>query len=75
VKGWEVDDLAARSRRTDTARDRIGGAGEWRFWIAHVLGLLEQEETIARLVRQARLSNPEAEALAPRRPCIRPGSI
>lgn len=30
------------------------------FWIAHVIGLLEQGETIDRLVRQARLSNKEA---------------
>ena len=34
------------------------------FWIAHVIGLLEQRETIDRLVRQARLSNEEAAALA-----------
>lgn len=34
------------------------------FWIAHVIGLLEQQETIERQVRQARLSNDEAAALA-----------
>ncbi|MDF0584927.1 helix-turn-helix domain-containing protein [Bradyrhizobium yuanmingense] len=34
------------------------------FWIAHVIGLLEETETIDRQVRQARLSNDEAAALA-----------
>ncbi|MCK1394424.1 helix-turn-helix transcriptional regulator [Bradyrhizobium sp. 1] len=34
------------------------------FWIAHVIGLIEQGETIERLVRRAKLSNPEACALA-----------
>jgi predicted transcriptional regulator len=34
------------------------------FWIAHVIGLLEQSEGIDRLIRQARLSNAEAAALA-----------
>jgi predicted transcriptional regulator len=34
------------------------------FWIAHVIGLLEQGEAIERQVRQARLSNDEAAALA-----------
>ncbi|MCK1625230.1 DUF2083 domain-containing protein [Bradyrhizobium sp. 160] len=34
------------------------------FWIAHVIGLLEERETIERVVRQARLSNDEAAALA-----------
>lgn len=34
------------------------------FWIAHVIGMLEQSESIDRLVRQARLSNKEAAALA-----------
>ncbi|MDA9448322.1 helix-turn-helix domain-containing protein [Bradyrhizobium sp. CCBAU 21360] len=34
------------------------------FWIAHVIGLLEEGETIERQVRQARLSNDEAVALA-----------
>lgn len=34
------------------------------FWIAHVIGLLEQNESIDRLVRQARLSNKEAASLA-----------
>jgi predicted transcriptional regulator/DNA-binding XRE family transcriptional regulator len=33
------------------------------FWIAHVIGLLEQHETIERQIRQARLSNEEAAAL------------
>jgi predicted transcriptional regulator/plasmid maintenance system antidote protein VapI len=56
---WRLDRAAQRLHVTESA------APESRaFWIAHVLGLLEQEETIARLVRQARLSNPEAEALA-----------
>jgi predicted transcriptional regulator len=34
------------------------------FWIAHVTGLLEQGDTIDRLIRQAKLSNHEAGALA-----------
>lgn len=34
------------------------------FWIAHVIGLMEQRETIDRMVRQARLSSEEAAALA-----------
>lgn len=34
------------------------------FWIAHVIGLLEQRETIERQIRQARLRNEEAAALA-----------
>lgn len=34
------------------------------FWIAHVIGLLEEGEAIERQVRQARLSNDEAAALA-----------
>jgi hypothetical protein len=34
------------------------------FWIAHVIGLLEQADTIDRLIRQAKLSNDEARALA-----------
>jgi XRE family transcriptional regulator, fatty acid utilization regulator len=35
-----------------------------RFWMAHVLGLIEQRETIARLVAGARLSTEEAAGLA-----------
>lgn len=34
------------------------------FWIAHVIGLLEEGDAIERQVRQARLSNDEAAALA-----------
>jgi predicted transcriptional regulator/transcriptional regulator with XRE-family HTH domain len=34
------------------------------FWIAHVIGLLEQRDAIDRLIRQAKLSNDEAGALA-----------
>lgn len=34
------------------------------FWIAHVIGLLDQRDTIDRQIRQARLSNDEAAALA-----------
>jgi XRE family transcriptional regulator, fatty acid utilization regulator len=34
------------------------------FWIAHVIGLLEQRDTIERQVRLARLSNEEAAGLA-----------
>jgi XRE family transcriptional regulator, fatty acid utilization regulator len=34
------------------------------FWIAHVIGLLEQRDTIERQIRQAHLSNKEASALA-----------
>ncbi|WP_342709891.1 short-chain fatty acyl-CoA regulator family protein [Bradyrhizobium sp. B124] len=34
------------------------------FWVAHVIGLLEQRDTIDRQVRQAGLSNEEAAALA-----------
>jgi XRE family transcriptional regulator, fatty acid utilization regulator len=34
------------------------------FWIAHVIGLLEQSESIDRLVRQAGMSNEEAASLA-----------
>lgn len=34
------------------------------FWIAHVIGLLEQGDAIDRLIRQAKLSNDEARALA-----------
>lgn len=34
------------------------------FWIAHVIGLLEQSESIDRLIQRAQLSNGEAAALA-----------
>jgi len=34
------------------------------FWIAHVIGLLEQRDSIERQIKQARLSNKEAESLA-----------
>jgi XRE family transcriptional regulator, fatty acid utilization regulator len=34
------------------------------FWIAHVIGLLDQRESIERQIRQARLSNDEAASLA-----------
>ncbi|RZN36498.1 helix-turn-helix transcriptional regulator [Bradyrhizobium sp. Leo121] len=34
------------------------------FWIAHVIGLLEQRDSIERQIRQARLSNEEAASLA-----------
>jgi len=34
------------------------------FWIAHVIGLLDQRDTIERQIRQARLSNDEAASLA-----------
>lgn len=34
------------------------------FWIAHVIGLLEQGDTIDRQIRQAKLSNDDAAALA-----------
>jgi predicted transcriptional regulator/transcriptional regulator with XRE-family HTH domain len=34
------------------------------FWIAHIIGLLDQRDTIERQIRQARLSNGEAAALA-----------
>jgi predicted transcriptional regulator/DNA-binding XRE family transcriptional regulator len=56
---WRLD------REARTLHVSEGAATESRvFWIAHVIGLLEQDEAISRLVRQARLSNPEAEALA-----------
>ncbi|MCK1564282.1 DUF2083 domain-containing protein, partial [Bradyrhizobium sp. 173] len=34
------------------------------FWVAHVIGLLEQRDSIERQIRQARLSNEEAASLA-----------
>ena len=34
------------------------------FWMAHVIGLLDQRDTIERQIRQAHLSNDEAAALA-----------
>lgn len=34
------------------------------FWVAHVIGLLEQRDTIERQVKQAQLSNEEAASLA-----------
>ncbi|WP_342723578.1 short-chain fatty acyl-CoA regulator family protein [Bradyrhizobium sp. B097] len=34
------------------------------FWIAHVIGLLEQRDSIERQIKQARLSNEEAASLA-----------
>lgn len=56
---WRLD------RDTRTLHVSETGAPESRnFWMAHVIGLLEEDQTIERLVRQGRLSNPEAEALA-----------
>lgn len=54
--------LERRARKLFMSKD--APAESRTFWIAHVIGLLEQRETIDRMVRQARLSNEEANALA-----------
>jgi XRE family transcriptional regulator, fatty acid utilization regulator len=56
---WRLD---RKARKLFLAKD--GPAESRTFWTAHVIGLIEQRETIDRIVRQAHLSNKEANALA-----------